>query len=57
MGEKQIRFVKSSDSEIKKMVANIVPESTKRSTKYAVNDFGGEESTGTDFQIARVYFT
>ena len=57
MGEKQIRFVKSSDSEIKKMVANIVPESTKRSTKYAVNVFGGEESTGTDYQIARVYFT
>ena len=56
MGEKQIRFVKSSDSEIKKMVANIVGI-TKRSTKYAVNVFGGEESTGTDFQIARVYFT
>ena len=46
MEEKQIRFVKSSDSEIKKLVANVVPESTKKSTKYAVNVFGGEESYG-----------
>ena len=42
MGEKQTRFVKSSDKEIKKLVANAVPESTKKSTKYAVNVF--EES-------------
>ena len=44
MGEKQTRFVKSSDNEIKKLVANAVPESTKKSTKYAVNVFEGEES-------------
>ena len=45
MGEKQIRFVKSSDNEIKKLVANAVLESTKKSTKYAVNVFvEGEES-------------
>ena len=44
MGEKQIRFVESSDNEIKKLVANAVPESTKKSTKYAVNVFDGEES-------------
>ena len=36
MGEKQICFVKSSDNEIKKPVANAVPKSTKKSTKYAV---------------------
>ena len=42
--EKQTRFVDSSDSEIKKVVANAVLESTKKSTKYAVNVFEGEES-------------
>ena len=44
MGEKQSRFVKSSDNEIKKLVTNAVPQSTKKSTKYAVNVFEGEES-------------
>ena len=45
MEEKQTRFVvESSDSNIKKLVANAVPESTKKSTKYAVNVFEGEES-------------
>ena len=44
MGEKQICFVKSSDNEIKKLVANTVHESTKKSTKYAVNVFEGEAS-------------
>ena len=44
MEEKQTRFVESSDSDIKKLVANAVPESTKKSTKYAVNVFEGEES-------------
>ena len=43
MEEKQT-FVKSSDSEIEKLVANAVTESTKKSTKYAVNVFEGEES-------------
>ena len=43
MEEKQT-FVKSSDSEILKLVANAVLESTKKSTKYAVNVFDDEES-------------
>ena len=43
MEEKQT-FVKSSDSEILKLVPNAVLESTKKSTKYAVNVFDGEES-------------
>ena len=44
MEEKQT-FAKSSDSEILKLVANAVLESTKKSTtKYAVNVFDGEES-------------
>ena len=42
MEEKQT-FVKYSDSEILKLVANAVLESTKKSTKYAVNVFDGEE--------------
>ena len=46
MEEKQTRFVKSLDNEIKKLVANAVPESTKKSTKYAVIFFEGEESCG-----------
>jgi hypothetical protein len=29
MGEKQTRFAESSDSDIKKLVANAVPESSK----------------------------
>ena len=35
--EKQTRFLESSD--IKKMVANAVPENTNKSTKYAFNVF------------------
>ena len=42
MEEKQT-FVKSSDSEILKLIANAVLESTKKSTKYAANIFDGEE--------------
>ena len=43
MEEKQT-FVKSSYSEILKLVANAVLESTKKSTKFAFNVFDGEES-------------
>ena len=43
MGEKQT-FDKSSDSEILKLVANAALESTKKSTKYTVHVFDGEES-------------
>ena len=43
MEEKQT-LVKSSDSDILKLVANAVLESTKKSTKYVVNVFDGEES-------------
>ena len=31
------RFLESSDSDIEKLVANAVPESTRKSTKHAVN--------------------
>ena len=37
MEEKQTRFVESNDGDINKLVTNAVPESTKKSTKYAVN--------------------
>ena len=42
--EKTNSFLRSSDSDIKKLVANAVPESTRKSTKYAANLFEGEES-------------
>ena len=40
----QSSVIKSSDGDIKKLMASAVPESTKRSLKYAVNvvDEGGE---------------
>jgi len=38
MENKQTRF----DAQIKELVANAVPENTKKSTKYAVNVFEGE---------------
>ena len=44
MKEKQTRFVKSIACDIKKLVTNAVPESSKKSTKYAVNVFEGDES-------------
>jgi len=47
----QTRFVESSDSEIKKLVPNAVPESTKKPTKYAVNVFEDEESYEQTFKI------
>ena len=44
----QTRVTESSDNDIKKLMAIAVPESTKRSLKYAVNGsvnvFEGEES-------------
>ena len=40
----QTSLTESSDSDIKKLMASAVPESTKRSPKYAVNIFEGEES-------------
>ena len=40
----QTRVTESSDSDNKKLMASAVPESTKRSPKYAVNVFEGEES-------------
>ena len=38
------RVIESSDSDIKKLMASSVPENTKKSLKYAVNVFEGEES-------------
>ena len=40
----QTRVIESSDSDIKKLMASAVAESTKESPKYAVNVFEGEES-------------
>ena len=42
MENKQLRFIESGDAQIKKLVANAVPENTKKSTKYTVNVFEGE---------------
>ena len=39
MGGNQTRFIESRESDIKKLVVSAVPESTKKSTKYAVNVF------------------
>ena len=36
--------IDSSDGDIKKLMASAVPESTKKSLKYAVNVFEGRES-------------
>ena len=36
MEEKQTRFVESNDGDIKKLVTNAVPESTKKSTSLKV---------------------
>ena len=40
----QTRFVESSESDIEKLVASAVPETTKKSAKYAVNVFEGKET-------------
>ena len=40
----QTNVIESSDSDIKKLMASAVPLSTKKSPKYAVNVFEGEES-------------
>ena len=47
----QTRFVESSDSDIKKLAANAVPESTETLKKYAVNVFEGQESYEYTFKI------
>ena len=47
----QTRFNECSDSDIKKLVASAVPESTKKSTKYAVNVFEGKENYEYTFKI------
>ena len=51
-GKKQTHFVESSDSDIKNLVTNAVPESTKKSTKYAVIVFEGEESYEKTFRFS-----
>ena len=48
----QTRFNECSDSDIKKLVATAIPESTIKSTKYAVNVFEGKKVTSTQtFEI------
>ena len=46
MEENQTSVIESSDSDIKKLLASAVPESTKKSTKHSVNVFQGEKSHG-----------
>ena len=41
MENKQTRFIESNDAQVKELVANAIPENTKKSTKYAVNVFEG----------------
>ena len=40
----QTGVIESRDGDIKKLMASAVPESTKKSPKYAVNVFQGGES-------------
>ena len=40
----QTGVIESSDGDIKKLMASVVPESTKKSPKYADNVFQGGES-------------
>ena len=40
----QTGVIESSDGDIKKLIASTVPESTKKSPKYAGNVFQGGES-------------
>ena len=51
MEGKQTSVIESSDGDIKKLVASAVPESTKKSPKYAVNVFDCEESHGSRLLI------
>ena len=51
MERNQTSVIESSDSDIKKLMTSAVPESTKKSPKYAVNVFEGEESHGYTFNI------
>ena len=44
MEENQTSATESSNGDIKKLMAVAVPESTKKSPKYAVNVFEGGES-------------
>ena len=41
----QTRVIESSDSDSKKLMTSAVPESTKKSPKYAVNVFEGKKVT------------
>ena len=43
--ETKTRVTESSDSNIKKLMASAVPESTKKSPKYAVNVFEAKKVT------------
>ena len=47
----QTGVIESSDGDIKKLMTSAVPESTKRSLKYAVNVFEGGESQEYTFNI------
>ena len=47
----QTSVIESSDGDIKKLTASAVPESTKKSPKYAGNVFQGGESHEYTFHI------
>ena len=51
MEEKQIRFVKSSDNEIKKLVANAVSQSTKKSTNMLSTSLEVKKVTEEGYKI------
>ena len=40
----QTSVIESSDFDIKRLMTSAIPESTKKSPKYAVNVFEGDES-------------
>ena len=43
MEKQENRFAETSNEEIKSLVSNAVPGSTKKSTKYAINVFEGKK--------------
>ena len=47
----QTSVIESTDGDIKKLMTSAVPESTKKSLKYAVNVFEGGESHEWTFNI------
>ena len=51
MAGNKTSVIESSDSDIKTLMTRAIPESTKKSPKYAVNVFEGDESHEETFNI------